>query len=285
MGERLSEAILQQVAAASREALIVVDRHDAVVWANEAATALDLEGLRHGRLLPLARSNLHITRVRLSGESALTLVTVRELEKSPPLAAEIAHELASSVSTLSLAIALSNGNDPERGREETRLVLRQLEHLLADLRAAAGALPSLGSQADVQLAAELSAQAAGAALLAHRASVSVKLEAPVIVQADQGALERVLTHLVVNAARAIDDSSGSRTIRIETCVEDPWLAIDVVDTGQGIAREQLEHLFDVADTGIGLAICKRLVSEMGGELELRSRVGVGTCARVRLRPA
>lgn len=69
------------------------------------------------------------------------------------------------------------------------------------------------------------------------------------------------------------------------------LRLVVRDTGQGIAPERLPHLFEPfgdhhvpgraaapaePSTGLGLAICKRLVEAMGGQIRLRSRPGQGT---------
>ncbi|MGV3727641.1 response regulator [Hydrogenophaga sp.] len=67
------------------------------------------------------------------------------------------------------------------------------------------------------------------------------------------------------------------------------LSVAVSDTGIGIAPENQEKIFQgftqaeasttrrFGGTGLGLVICKRLVSLMGGELELQSEVGKGTC--------
>jgi CheY-like chemotaxis protein len=73
------------------------------------------------------------------------------------------------------------------------------------------------------------------------------------------------------------------------------LLVDVIDTGSGLSSEQVERLFSPfsqADesvtrkhggTGLGLTICRRLASLMGGSVTLvRSERGVGSCFRVDL---
>jgi two-component system sensor histidine kinase BaeS len=69
---------------------------------------------------------------------------------------------------------------------------------------------------------------------------------------------------------------------------DSTVVITVADTGAGISREQLPHIFDKfyqADnqaqasskgTGLGLAIAKEIVEAHGGKTTVESRVGVGT---------
>jgi signal transduction histidine kinase len=65
-----------------------------------------------------------------------------------------------------------------------------------------------------------------------------------------------------------------------------WIA--VADTGIGIAPEDLPHVFErfwraeksrnqhTGGTGIGLAICKRLVELQGGQIEVKSQLGQGS---------
>ncbi len=71
--------------------------------------------------------------------------------------------------------------------------------------------------------------------------------------------------------------------------------MSVKDTGVGIPEKYHEFLFDeffrvkdderdkkVSGTGLGLPICKRIVSEMGGTVEVESEVDVGSTFRVHL---
>ena len=77
------------------------------------------------------------------------------------------------------------------------------------------------------------------------------------------------------------------------------LAVEVEDTGIGIAPEHMEQIFEdfvqaddslsrrAGGTGLGLAICRQLVGLMGGEVGVRSVPGMGSTFRftVRARPA
>ncbi len=70
------------------------------------------------------------------------------------------------------------------------------------------------------------------------------------------------------------------------------LAVEVIDTGRGIAAEELplvtEELYrgsnarDVLGSGLGLAMVNRIVERHNGRLEIRSRVGQGTIATLQL---
>ena len=65
-------------------------------------------------------------------------------------------------------------------------------------------------------------------------------------------------------------------------------SISVKDSGQGISDEGIKKLFldfsklddkqnnNLRGTGLGLSICKRIVEKMGGKINIKSQIGVGT---------
>ena len=75
-------------------------------------------------------------------------------------------------------------------------------------------------------------------------------------------------------------------IRISSRQEGNWWIFDVVDNGIGIDPQYTERIFKIFQrlhakgeyegTGIGLAICKRIVERHGGEITLRSEPGAGS---------
>jgi signal transduction histidine kinase len=73
-------------------------------------------------------------------------------------------------------------------------------------------------------------------------------------------------------------------------VEDGAIRIDVEDTGEGIATEAIGRIYEPffttkpagKGTGLGLFITHRLVSEMNGAIDVRSKPGEGTRFTVRL---
>ncbi len=106
-------------------------------------------------------------------------------------------------------------------------------------------------------------------------------------------LGQVLINLVGNAVKFTD--AGEITLSIHTIDFEPKaqaqeirLRIAVTDTGLGLTDEQCTRLFSAfsqADasttrkyggTGLGLTICKRIVELMGGEIGVKSQIGVGS---------
>ena len=104
------------------------------------------------------------------------------------------------------------------------------------------------------------------------------------VLADVDRTEQVLVNLLGNAIRYTEN--GSITIRAWTEPSKLWIA--VVDTGTGIAPEDLPHVFErffradrsrarhPGGTGIGLAISRRLVELQGGKILVESKLGKGS---------
>ena len=110
------------------------------------------------------------------------------------------------------------------------------------------------------------------------------------VGADQ--LERVLTNVVQNAFEAID---GEGEIRVSARAMDAavplgeHVEIAIADDGRGMDEATLQRalvpFFTTKDagSGLGLALCERLLGAQGGLIELRSRPWEGTVVLIRLR--
>jgi PAS domain S-box-containing protein len=111
----------------------------------------------------------------------------------------------------------------------------------------------------------------------------VERDAPPLVS-DRRKLRQILTNLVANARKFT--AAGSIEVRAAQAPEPGWLRLSVTDTGCGIAAEDIEHIFEAyrqaatrrsADgCGLGLYIVRRYVELLGGAVECRSTVGVGT---------
>jgi len=117
------------------------------------------------------------------------------------------------------------------------------------------------------------------------------------VQGDPYTLQEVLFNLCTNALAAMPNG-GTLTLRTRSLGDRDddqmnSIAVEVADTGVGIPRVDLEKVFepffttrsDSGGTGLGLGLCRMLISEMGGRIEVTSTVGRGTVFSVVLNPA
>ena len=105
-----------------------------------------------------------------------------------------------------------------------------------------------------------------------------------LILADKDRTQQILVNLLGNAIRYTE--KGSITLRAE--VKESYVWIYIIDTGVGIAPEDLPHVFErfwradrsrssySGGSGIGLAIAKKLVELQGGEIQVTSEVQKGT---------
>ncbi len=101
---------------------------------------------------------------------------------------------------------------------------------------------------------------------------------------------QVLMNLLINAADAMEDGAPGRrpTLRISTRPAGSEARLAVSDNGRGMSSEVLARAFEESFTtkaagrgrGIGLFLCKKLIEEGGGRIELASTEGAGTTARL-----
>ncbi|MFQ6172932.1 response regulator [Oryzobacter sp. R7] len=112
--------------------------------------------------------------------------------------------------------------------------------------------------------------------------------APRVMRADELRLKQVLLNLVGNAVK-FTPAGGSVTVTVRR--DGTAVVIGVTDTGVGVAEDDRERIFDsfqqgsrstsqVEGTGLGLTLTRRIVELHGGEVRLRSEVGVGSTFEV-----
>ncbi|AYV45565.1 hypothetical protein CFHF_16780 [Caulobacter flavus] len=121
-----------------------------------------------------------------------------------------------------------------------------------------------------------------------------RAQAPSLIDEDAGRLRQILFNLLANAIKFTDGGEISLTSAVERSEFGDALVFTVTDTGIGIAPEHFERIFEpftqvdasttrkYGGTGLGLPICRRLATAMGGELRVESELGVGSRFIVRL---
>ena len=206
------------------------------------------------------------------------------------MAAGLVHDLSHPIQNIgnSCKLIVRVFDDPEYRQTFTRTIDREIETLkrvLDDLRNVARPAPVERfpldinrSVADIVESMRGYADESGIALESRFASE------PVIIEGDVFALGRVYRNLITNAIQATQ-AGGRVTIathRVRDTVE-----VSVTDTGSGIPAERLGAIFDDFVTtkkrglGLGLAITKRIVEQLGGSISVASELGKGTTFTMR----
>jgi signal transduction histidine kinase len=125
--------------------------------------------------------------------------------------------------------------------------------------------------------------------LEHRATVVKNYGDLPALRGDRSALGQVFLNLLLNAAQALPEGRADHNeITVTTSQLDRELAVDIRDTGAGIPRDVLPHIFDQfyttkpigEGTGLGLAVSHRIVTDHGGQILVDSEVGLGSTIRV-----
>ncbi|MCU0255117.1 MAG: sensor histidine kinase [Vicinamibacterales bacterium] len=209
------------------------------------------------------------------------------------LAAGLVHDLAHPVQNLvnSSRLLLRQPDDTEYREVFRRTMEREsatMRRVLDDLRQLSRPAPVERFPLDVarQLRDTVEGMRAGAEAAGVRLACEGAPSAPVM--GDHFALGRVWRNLLQNG---IEASGPGGVVRVAVTPGAIETTVTVIDSGPGIPPEQMARLFDEFATtkrqglGLGLAISKRIVEQLGGTIAVASAPGAGAIFDVRLQNA
>jgi PAS domain S-box-containing protein len=235
-------------------------------------------------------------------EQRRTEAALREADRrKDEFLAILAHELRNPLAPIRTAVGLMRTADlPESVRVRARdIIERQVAHmarLVDDLldvsRLSRGKMQLQCERLNLDDVLDAAIETARPSIEAHGHELREQ-RAPerVVLNADHARLAQVFTNLLNNAAKY---TPMNGTIGIEVDAGGGQVEVRVTDTGEGIAAERLESIFEIfegagklrspaAGLGIGLALARRLVELHGGTLTaLSPGVGYGATFSVRL---
>lgn len=106
-----------------------------------------------------------------------------------------------------------------------------------------------------------------------------------LLEIDGNYFRRVIVNLLTNAVQAMPEG-GKLTVEGKRIADNSVLSVS--DTGVGVSEENIRKLFTplfttkAKGTGLGLAVCKRIVDAHHGEISVESEEGVGTTFKITL---
>jgi signal transduction histidine kinase len=218
------------------------------------------------------------------------------LNERRALIASVSHELRTPVSTARgyLETTLSQAAVPEKLQHDLpssiadRAAASTIDDLFTLSRAEVGQLALHCQPIDLPpLISRVIETTAALAWQSGRVQVSAEVpnDLPKVL-IDAGRFEQVLRNLLHNAIR--HTPPGGIVVTIGRA-EAEAVVIEVRDTGEGIAPEDLPHVWERfyragenGGVGLGLAIVKELAEAMGGSVSVESKLGEGSCFTVKL---
>lgn len=252
----------------------------------------------------LARRNDELTRINEElFETQKNLARSERLAVAGQLAASLAHEIGTPLNSISGHVQLmarrktgDEGTDRRLQIIETQIenIVRTVRQLLSwsrkfDLRI---------EPVDLRRVLEESVLLSSPALELKRIKVRAEIESGPRIYGDAGYLQQVCLNLINNSMDAMP-RGGTLTVRLafpngpdgnRSAADGRTAVVEVADTGEGIPRETLRHIFEPMFTtkrmgtgaGLGLAICQQIIHQHGGSIQVESELHHGACFTIRL---
>ncbi|MCA8915934.1 MAG: hypothetical protein KDB90_11025 [Planctomycetes bacterium] len=273
---RDSDGVVSDYAVAVELEADYTDNLNAVAW-TMALTVLSVFVVTAGSALALSRAwrGLHSDLARQT-----------RLAEQAQFSAGMAHQIKNPLAALRGYVELlARGlNDPMQKQIADKLVseIGALDRIVRDFlqfsRGAHGSVERLSLEAVLRPVVE-SARSAG--------GENVEVETPELpgieLEVDSTALREALSNVAVNAAEAMREEGGRLSFRV--LGNGRLMTIEIQDTGPGIGADVRSKLFEPfvtgkADgTGLGLPIARRLLRDLGGDLEMVRSDSAGTMFR------
>lgn len=229
----------------------------------------------------------------LGAQAAVAIENTRLFQQSD-LISEFVHELRTPLASMSTATYLLLR--PEISREQSEQIIHNIHSEALRLNALATSFLDLArlesGRVQFRMGATEVSKLFGECIdimtpSAQESNVRLEMDIPVdfpIIQADRDKLKQVILNLLSNAIK-YNRLGGAVTLKADYTEDD--CIISVQDTGLGIPKDALAHLFEkfyrvkktenkVMGTGLGLSIVKQIVLGHSGTIEVQSEVDKGT---------
>ncbi|MCI8646362.1 MAG: HAMP domain-containing histidine kinase [Firmicutes bacterium] len=238
-------------------------------------------------------------------QSEITKMTLRIREQNHTLKnekehladslADIAHQLRTPLTSVNLILSLL-ANEPEEQKRKTLLreaegLLLRMDWLLTSLlklsRLDAGIIEFQREPLDVRALVNMALQPLLISMELHGVGLRLSIADGIQIEGDSGWLAEALRNILKNCMESAGDGG-----QIEISCEDTLLYTEIIihDSGPGFEKEDLPCLFDrfycgksgsASGYGIGLALCKTIITRQGGTVSAKNHPQGGAVFAVR----
>jgi signal transduction histidine kinase len=255
----------------------VMERTSQLTAANEELRRQMAERQRAEEALRTSQAELaHITRVTAMGELAVSIVH------------EVTQPLTGIVTNGNACLHWLANTPPnvEKARGAVERIIRdsnRASEVIHDIRTLVKKTPPHQEEVDLNDLIYRTLALANGEMTRDQVELQTELEVGLPnILGDRVQLQQVLLNLIMNAIEAMSAISGRRLLTIRSAIRDPQsVTVSVRDSGAGIDPQKADHLFDAFFTtkpqgmGMGLAICRNIISAHGGHLSNVTNAGPG----------
>lgn len=238
-------------------------------------------------------------------QSEITKMTVRIREQNDALKrekehlaeslADIAHQLRTPLTSVNLILSLLENHPDENEQKtlirETKELFGQMDWLLTSLlklsRLDAGIVVFQSDQIDVSALIRAALHPFLISMELHSLAVQTDMPEGIAIRGDSGWLSEAFQNILKNCMESAGDNGKIEIV----CTDNPlFTEITFHDSGAGFGKEELPHLFDrfyrgknagAAGYGIGLALCKSIITRQGGTITAKNHPQGGALFTIR----
>jgi two-component system, sporulation sensor kinase E len=226
-----------------------------------------------------------------SRERQMKEIESEKIEAVKSLAAGVAHEIGNPLNSLNIHLQVVERKVRKRvdaklakelleSLEIARNEIKRLDFIVEKFLNAVRPTRPLPVTTDLNDLVNEAVNFIGPEVADRRIALTLDLEEELpLLHVDQDQLKQVFYNLIRNSCQAMG-SNGELTLR--TSCNDDNVIITIADNGPGIPPEQVSRVFEPYYTtkktgsGLGLLIVHRIIHDHGGEVEFKSREGIGT---------
>ena len=269
----------------------VIGRPLAAIEKTMTAAGATTDGIRRHDLGSLATRmhetvwGLIRTQRQRDEEIAKHMARAEQLASLGQLAAGLTHEIKNPLAGVAAAVELLRDEGDGSLREVHDQILSELRRVNATvdgLLRLGKPQPPQRTEVDLTRVAREVTSLFAARLRRQGVTFETALAEHVpLLQLDSGLMVQLLMNLLTNSMQATE-RGGSIHVLVAPFPRNDGVLVSVSDTGRGIAPEHLDRIFDPffttkeEGTGLGLPICKQIVEQHGGTMEIESKPGAGT---------
>ncbi|MBZ0312593.1 HAMP domain-containing histidine kinase [Clostridium butyricum] len=213
----------------------------------------------------------------------------KEKEHLADSLADIAHQLRTPLTSVNLILSLlENSNDEnelKKFKREAEELLLQMDWLITSLlkisRLDAGIVVFKSEEIDVNKLISTALRPFLISIELHNIDLQIRVEKGIVIHGDSGWLSEALQNIFKNCIESVGDNG-----RFQITCENNQLFTEIVihDSGDGFKKEDLPYLFkrfyrgkntDATGYGIGLALCRMIITGQGGTITAKNHMQGG----------